>query len=183
MSRLLSVALLPALVLLSYIYRLDTIEKEPWRLLCRLFFLGCLCALPAALLEALGARIIARVRQPLTYLTLNAFLVVAVAEEGCKYAVLSTVWRNPAFDYRYDAIVYAVCVSLGFGALENVIYVLRYGFATGIFRAFTSVPGHCFFGVYMGYWFGNAKFASYYSLGSSKWQRILAFAVPVILHG
>lgn len=183
MSRLLSVALLPAVVLLSYIYRLDTIEKEPWQLLLRLFLFGCLCALPASLLEWAGARAISRVRDPLSYMLLNAFAVVAVAEEGCKYAVLSTTWKHPAFDYRYDAIVYAVCVSLGFAALENVLYVMRYGFATGIFRAFTSVPGHCFFGVYMGYWFGNAKYAAYYSLGSAGWKRFLAMIVPVILHG
>ena len=30
--------------------------------------------------------------------------------------------RNPHFDERMDGIVYAVCVGLGFAAVENVMY-------------------------------------------------------------
>ena len=167
MSHLLSVALLPAGILLGYIYRMDTIEKEPTKLLLRLFLFGCLCAIP----------------NTLVYLLLDAFLIVALAEEGCKFIFLCTAWNNPAFDYRFDAIVYAVCVSLGFAALENLLYVFRFGLGTGLIRAFTSVPGHCFFGVYMGYWFGRAKHARYYGLPGRGKYLALSLIVPVLLHG
>ena len=183
MSRLLSVALLPAAVLLAYIYHMDTIEKEPWKLLAKLFLAGALCALPAALLEEFGVFLISGVQKPWLRHGLEAFLVVAVAEEGCKLAFLCATWRSDAFDYRYDAIVYAVCVSLGFAALENILYVFRYGFATGLFRAFTSVPGHCFFGVFMGHWFGRAKYARFYGMPNGKGMLALSAIVPILLHG
>ena len=183
MSRLLSLALLPAAALLFYIYRMDTIEKEPTKLLVRLFLFGCLCAIPASILEGIGDQLIAGIGSVFVRLFVQAFLVVAVAEEGCKFAFLCTAWKNPAFDYRFDAIVYAVCVSLGFAALENVLYVMQYGFATALIRAVTSVPGHCFFGVYMGYWFGKAKHARFYGLPGSGTYLALAFIVPVLLHG
>ncbi len=183
MSRLLSLALLPAAVLLTYVYRMDTIEKEPWRLLAKLFGFGCLCAIPASVLEWLGGTLLASVANGRLRTILDAFVVVAVAEEGCKFLFLCTTWNHPAFDYRYDAIVYAVCVSLGFAALENVLYVSRYGFATGVMRAFTSVPGHCFFGVYMGYWFGSAKYARFYGLPHFRKRLALSLLVPTLLHG
>ena len=183
MSRLLSLALLPAAALLFYIYRMDTIEKEPTKLLIRLFLFGCLCAIPASILEGIGEQLLGGVSSTLVYLLVDAFIVVAVAEEGCKFAFLCTAWKNPAFDYRFDAIVYAVCVSLGFAALENVMYVVQYGMGTAIIRAFTSVPGHCFFGVYMGYWFGKAKHASFYGLPGKRTYLALSFLVPTLLHG
>lgn len=183
MSRLLSLALLPAAVLLVYVYRMDTIEKEPTRLLAKLFLYGALCALPACALEMIGSMLIAPLRGTWQYYALDAFCVVAVAEEGCKFAVLCTTWRNPAFDYRFDAIVYAVSVSLGFAALENIIYVFNYGLGTAIVRAITSVPGHCFFGVFMGYWFGSAKYSRFYSFPAFRLQAVLSFLVPVLLHG
>ncbi len=183
MSRLLSLALLPAAVLLAYIYYKDTIEKEPWKLLIKLFLAGALCAVPAALLEELGAHLISGVKNEWMYNGLYAFLVVAVAEEGCKFAFLCATWRSESFDYRYDAMVYAVCVSLGFAALENILYVFRYGFATGLFRAFTSVPGHCFFGVFMGHWFGRAKYARFYGLPNMGGMLALSAIVPILLHG
>ncbi len=183
MSRLLSLAFLPACVLLAYVYHMDTIEKEPFKLLLHLFLLGGLCALPASILETVGARLIAPLRGTWLHSILNAFCVVAIAEEGCKFAILCTTWDHPAFDYRFDAIVYAVSVSLGFATVENIGYVLRYGFVTGIFRAVTSVPGHCFFGVFMGYWFGTAKYTHFYGFSGHRRQRALSAVVPMLLHG
>ena len=58
MSRLLALALLPAGILLGYIYRMDTIEKEPTKLLIRLFLFGCLCAVPASILEGIGTTLL-----------------------------------------------------------------------------------------------------------------------------
>ena len=183
MSRLLCMALLPAAALLFYIYRLDTIEKEPTKLLVRLFLFGCLCAIPASILEGIGDSLLSGLDSTFLRLFLDAFFVVAVAEEGCKFAFLCTSWKNPAFDFRFDAIVYAVCVSLGFAALENLLYVIQYGFGTALIRAVTSVPGHCFFGVYMGYWYGKAKYARRNGLPGSGRYLALSFLVPVLLHG
>lgn len=183
MPRLFSLALLPACILLAYIYHMDTIEKEPLRLLLRLFLLGGLCAVPASILERIGMALLAPYRGTWRYAALEAFCVVAVAEEGCKLAVLRSTWHDPAFDYRFDAIVYAVCVSLGFAVVENLGYVYRYGFSAGILRAFTSVPGHCFFGVFMGYWFGSAKYCRFYGFSDGRRQLLCTALVPMLLHG
>jgi RsiW-degrading membrane proteinase PrsW (M82 family) len=49
-------------------------------------------------------------------------------------------------------------ISMGFATLENIGYVLNYGFKTGVIRMFLSVPSHGAFAVLMGYHVGLAKF-------------------------
>lgn len=36
-------------------------------------------------------------------------------------------WRDDNFNYKFDGVVYAVFVSLGFAAFENIMYVFSYG--------------------------------------------------------
>ena len=92
------------------------------------------------------------------YTILLAFLVVAAVEEGTKYWLLKRrTWNHPAFNYRFDGIVYAVFVSLGFAAYENIQYVLHYGLSVALPRAFLAVPGHMSFAVCMGIYYGRAK--------------------------
>jgi RsiW-degrading membrane proteinase PrsW (M82 family) len=75
-------------------------------------------------------------------------------------------------------------VSLGFAALENVLYVMQSGFETGIMRAFTSVPGHAIFGVFMGYFYGHAKLAEAQGRASEMREYLtLSLLVPLLLHG
>ena len=55
-------------------------------------------------------------------------LFVGLIEEGCKFFFLyKKTWKNVNFNYTFDGIVYAVTVSLGFAAIENIIYVFNYG--------------------------------------------------------
>jgi RsiW-degrading membrane proteinase PrsW (M82 family) len=90
----------------------------------------------------------------------QAFIVVALVEEFSKYVIVKLyAQKNKEFNESFDGIVYAVFVSMGFAALENVLYVFQYGVATGITRAFTAVPAHAVFGVLMGYFMGKAKFS------------------------
>ncbi len=153
-------AVLPAWFLLRWVYRHDTIEKEPAGLLATLVVLGCLSALCAGLLEALGEFLLGvfiSSTSPL-YIIVLAFLVVAVAEEGMKLFFLKLrTWNHPAFNYRFDGVVYAVFVSLGFAALENVQYVVNYGLSVALPRALLAVPGHLSFSIFMGVWYGRAR--------------------------
>ena len=145
-------ALVPAVILFVRIYRLDRIEKEPRRLLGILLLSGALLALPAAGIQLLASRTLGSAlnRRSAAYLLLDNFLVVAVSEEVCKIVpVRLAAWKHPAFDYRFDAVVYCVFSALGFAALENILYVAEYGFAVAVSRALLSVPGHCFFAVYL----------------------------------
>ena len=99
-------ALLPAIVLLRYIYRHDTVEKEPPGLLLQLLGLGVVSALCAGVIEVLAQTVLDRLVDPASpaYVVILAFLVVALAEEGMKLFFLRRrTWREPAFNYRFTA--------------------------------------------------------------------------------
>lgn len=180
-------ALIPAAVLLIRVYRLDRIEKEPRRLLLRLVLLGAVAALPVAGLQLLLARLLGCVlpRTSMAFLLLDNFLLIACSEElGKLLPVRLAAWKDPAFDYRFDAIVYAVASALGFAAVENVLYVLRSDLRTALSRALLSVPGHFFFAVSMGLLLSRAKQAERSGLvRRGRALRVLSLLVPAALHG
>lgn len=179
---LLLAALLPAIILLIRVYKLDKIEKEPRPLLVKLVIVGALTGVAASLIEAVLTRLLNRYYSgsELGYLLLENFVAVALVEELCKHwPVRRFAWKHPAFDYRFDAVVYCV-----FSALENILYVTQYGLSVAVSRALLSVPGHFFFAVYMGIYLGEAKRAEREGEGFLR-DRFLreSILVPVLLHG
>ena len=77
--------------------------------------------------------------------------------------------------------MYAACISLGFAALENLMYILPQEnyISVGIFRGLLAVPGHFLYAVIMGYYYSMARFYPY-----RKGRNIfLAIALPVLAHG
>jgi RsiW-degrading membrane proteinase PrsW (M82 family) len=155
-------AIMPALFLMGYIYRIDSVEREPRGLLMKLVVGG--------LLSALGAMILETVLEPALDVVLDSVsassvisgiavaTMVAVSEEGCKFFFLKRFsWNHPEFNFRFDGVVYAVFVSLGFAAIENVLYVYSYGMEVLFTRALLTVPAHMAFAVYMGMFYGRAK--------------------------
>ena len=110
----------------------------------------------------------------------HAFVVAGTTEELFKYfALYLLIWKSPSFNEKFDGIVYAVFVSLGFAAVENVMYVIDGGIQTAAIRAVTAVPAHAIFGVTMGYYLGIAHM--YKEL--KKQYLLKAIAIPVLLHG
>lgn len=93
-------------------------------------------------------------------------------------------WKHPAFNYKFDAIVYCVTSALGFAAIENILYCLEGDIGTAVTRALLSVPSHAIDGVIMGYFFGVAKEAE---LAGNKKRRKrylkLSVFMPMIEHG
>lgn len=179
------VAVAPALFLMKKVYDLDKIEKEPPALLRKLFLFGCLSVIPGIILEILYSRFVSPlfIAAPTTvYLLTENFLGVALMEEGVKFFFLyNKAYRHPAFNYRFDGVVYAVFVSLGFALVENVLYVLKFGIGTGLMRALLSVPLHAVCGVYMGLAFGDLK-----SRSSEKGLLPAALSclpLPILIHG
>ena len=118
-------------------------------------------------------------------LGLNAVTRYCISEELAKLLpVRLAAWDHPAFDYRFDAIVYSVSSALGFAAVENILYVLQSDLRTAVSRAILSVPGHFFFAVSMGLLLSRAKQAE--CCGQLRRRRVLALlalAVPTLLHG
>lgn len=183
-----ALALIPVIGLLLFIYFKDKKEKEPFGLLVILFFAGMGTIITAIIAEALGELILNAVIPSETAINqvLSAMIIVGPAEEIGKYLVLRLItWKNKHFDYSYDAIVYAVFVSLGFAALENIVYVFgKGGLGTALMRMFTAVPGHACFAVFMGFFYSKAKYASITGKkGKCAANKALAMLVPIILHG
>ena len=180
-------AVLPAVFLMRYVYKQDKIEREPMPLLLSLIGIGILAALAAIVLELLGQSVLDALVEPgdPNYVYLTAFLVVAAVEEGTKFFFLyRRTWRDPNFNYRFDAILYAVFVSLGFAAFENVKYVFNYGLSVALPRAILAVPGHMGFAVFMGIFYGRAKRCCDWGNGfGCKMNLILGYLFAVFLHG
>lgn len=180
--------LLPAVFLLGYIYRLDTIEREPVGLIIKLLIFGALTTIAAGILEEIGDVALYYLGGGLSdpvYYAIENFIVVGLVEEGVKYwALKKGTWYHPAFNFRFDAVVYAVAVALGFAAFENVMYILNFGLGIAPIRAITAIPMHCICGVFMGHYYGEAKLAeSRHQWGTMNNFLRAAWIVPTLLHG
>jgi len=173
------IALAPVLIIAIYIYFRDKYEKEPIALLIKSLIAGAVIVIPIIFLE----KFLGRFAENMSFYTnaaYTAFIVAAFSEEIFKYfALYYLIWRNPNFNEKFDGIVYAAFVALGFAAVENIHYVMSFGMQVGYSRAFTAVPAHALFGVTMGYYFGLAKF---YPKKQSKYLA-LSLLLPIILHG
>lgn len=180
-------ALLPAYFLMRYIYRMDRIEKEPMKLLFSLVLMGVISAAIASAVEGIGMNVLGSFVSPNSraYVILLAFVVVAAVEEGAKFLLLKRrTWNELNFNYRFDGIVYAVFVSLGFAAIENLMYVMGYGLSVAPMRAVLAVPGHMGFGVFMGVFYGRAKVCDLRGdAQGTKENLICAYISSVLLHG
>lgn len=178
-------ALAPAAVLIYYIYRRDKYQKEPVKELLKAFGLGIL-SIPVSLfistpLESLG--FYSTESTAFWGAVATSFFGAAIPEEIAKFLMLwILVRKNRCFDERIDGIVYASIVSLGFAAIENILYLLsniESWAYVGATRALFSVPGHFFFGVLMGYYYSLYRFCPQ----ESKWYRWLILGAPILAHG
>ena len=180
-------AIVPAIFLLKKVYKYDRLEKEPTSLIVKLVFLGIISTACALLTETIGSNILNNLFEAnsLAYNLIMYFIVVALSEEGFKYLILKrATWKNPNFNCTFDAVVYAVSVSLGFALWENIQYVFSYGLTTALVRAVTAVPGHASFGVLMGACYGAAKRCeSRGELDRSKRFMRSGLILPVLAHG
>ena len=178
-------AVVPAVILMLKVYRSDRLEKEPPKLILSLVLSGVLATLLAMAGEWVGNLFLRHVYDDFLRDLLLYFVVVAGCEEGFKYLFLRRrTWFDENFNCQYDAVVYAVAVSLGFALWENLSYVFEYGFATALVRAVTAVPGHACFGVFMGCWYGMAKRADNFGYPEKSIRyRVLCVLIPMLLHG
>ena len=185
MLTLLLTAVIPALVLVYFIYRKDKYEKEPVNILLKGFGFGALSALASFFISVPLGTLGFYPSEPSTALDSIRVAVfgAAVPEELAKFFFLWLLLRNNKYYNEYvDGIVYAVCVGMGFAAFENVGYMftnLDEWASIGILRALFPIPGHFFFAVSMGYFYSNASFGK----PSAKGLNIaLAIIVPIALH-
>ncbi len=211
-------ALIPSFLLCNYIFRKDKKEKEPPMLLLLLFVAGVVCYIPAILCEnalmgifreLMSDYLITTVDGSVNYTTvfaatghgiLNTFVAVAIVEEIAKWTALFLITsKNKNFNCLFDGVVYSVFVSLGFATAENIRYALVGGWDTLVMRLITSLPGHIFFGVVMGYFYtmwhsynmavksekklGEKNIVAVFSPFTSGKCFVLTIVAPILLHG
>ena len=194
-------AVLPAVILFLLVYFGDRYEREPLGLLFSLVGLGVASTSVAMIFElrGSGALMILGLAFPFLeegrfiYEVIDNFLIVALVEESGKLLVtFLRTWKNKNFDHTYDGVVYAVSASLGFALLENILYVFSNrieagipgGLLNGLSRAFLAVPMHTGVAIFMGFFYGKAKAATYKGKkGQTFWLFVLSLAVPVLIHG
>lgn len=182
-------ALLPAALLFFYIYRKDVAQPEPPKWLWKAVWYGALSAIAAIIVGIFlpePTDVMPQFKDTVVGAVLTAFCSAAIPEEACKLLMLWLLLRkNPFFDEHLDGIVYATCVGLGFAGFENILYVfssLDDFVSVAISRGIFAVPGHFFFAVAMGYFFSLSSFSSTTET-ERKRNMLLAFVVPVMLHG
>lgn len=186
---LFAVSAAPVILLGIFIYTKDR-NKEPFKLLLKLFFCGIgSCFLTLALTGILGEFIpyISADTETLNLIELiiHVFIGVALIEEFSKWLITYSIsYNHSEFEEIYDMIVYSVFVALGFAFFENVLYVFQGGIGVGIMRALLAVPGHACDGVFMGYYLGLAKQSQINGRVDLK-KKYVAFSIliPTIMHG
>lgn len=182
---IIAAALAPVAVLFYYINRKDRSNQEPAKELLKAFGLGILSIFVSLTISLPLGALGLFVNDPSTFLggAATAFFGAAIPEEIAKFLMFWVlVRRSRHFDEHMDGIVYASCVSLGFAALENVMYLFSNYDAwvsVGISRAIFSVPGHFFFGILMGYYFSIVRFGA----SRSAKAKCMVLLAPILAHG
>ena len=186
---LLIVSIAPVVFFAYQIYKKD-FDKEPTKILVKLFF----CGLGSIIVTLIITRILQSIFPffALEDADLNlldfipyVFIGIALIEEFSKWIFVYLLeYNDNEFNHLYDGIVYAAFVALGFACFENILYVFSYGIETGILRAITAIPGHLCDGIMMGYYLSMAKLAlCNNNKALSKKNLFLSLLVPVLAHG
>ena len=180
---LLCAALLPAVILMLFILRRDSKHPEPIGQLVRAFFFGVL-SIPVSQLFStplMMSGLLPEYHDAFTA-TLFSFGAAAIPEELGKFIMLWLFLRkNKEYDEHVDGVVYAVCIGLGFAAVENIMYLFGSGedwFGTAVARGLLSVPGHFFFAVLMGYYYSLVHFGH-----DNMRNRVFVLGAPILAHG
>lgn len=178
MLKLLYIALAPIAIILLSIYIKDKYEKEPLKLALTGTLYGIILAFPITFTEKFFTNF-APEKSSLYYPLYISFIVASFVEETYKYIILKLlIWKNSNYNEPFDAILYAVYISLGFASIENLLYVFHKdlgGLNTAISRAIFSIPAHAIFGVYMGYYLSKQKYM--------KKNIALPLVIPIFIHG
>ncbi|MFH1894514.1 MAG: PrsW family intramembrane metalloprotease [Patescibacteria group bacterium] len=191
---LLFLAIAPGLIWLFYFLKKD-VHPEPKRMILKIFFLGMLSALPAALIEA-GFQQLEPGKiffiKALGY-DLAAFLSVlvgvALVEEVLKYLVVQgKILRSSELDEPMDLVLYMIVAALGFATLENIFiffspeifpYTLQETFSLAVFRFISATFLHALCSGAIGFFLA----LSFCEIKRKKLLVPTGFTIAILLHG
>ena len=189
---LIAICIIPSLLILTYIYIKDKIEKEPFYLLLILFIGGIIASIISFSFSILLKKHIQFLNwsyneMNLLQIIFKILITIALIEEVSKWIINYIItWKNRNFNHVYDQIVYCSFIALGFASFENIIYgtfYSQYGTISLIMRGLISVPSHAVFGIFMGYYLGISKNSIIYGkIKQSKKYKLLSIITPTFLH-
>jgi RsiW-degrading membrane proteinase PrsW (M82 family) len=177
--------------LVLMIYMLDFSEKEPSRVLVRVFVASIL----ATFLFGVGKTLLYRAYDFQFSQLFTNYVVAGFFEELLKFIVVMIfVWRLKSFNEEVDGIIYYLVVAAGFAVLENVGYSFQftinpylYGLRSKDMSVYQNaltqivliraVSGHIFINIASGFFLGLARRKKRW------WLLIPGFIVSVFLHG
>ena len=158
--------LAPGLLWLWLIYRGNKYRPDPKGLVIRTFLFGMVAIIPVVFVETalLLPYVFTHIDQFKNFsmtdfnnLTIGqiayiSFIVAGVTEELFKFLVVRmTIYKSPYFDEPIDGLVYSSAAALGFASLENIGYLLSYGWQTALIRAPITTLAHVVFSAMWGY--------------------------------
>jgi len=167
-----AISVVPALLLVVYVWQSDVTTREPLTLMAATFLIAVLTAGFAAILNGVLQPVFSAVG--FLGIVLFFYLVVGPVEETVKLlAVRLYAYDDERFDAVIDGAVYGAVAGLGFATIENAIYISRVvgevgGVSLGLeligmggditaTRALAG-PGHVIYSSFAGYYLGLAKF-------------------------
>jgi len=172
---LLTVAIAPGLALFSYFYLRKEIAKEPSRTIFHTFIYGAIMTFPIMFIQHVFEE-----ERVFSSVFFRDVVFTSALEEFFKWLILLlAIYRHVQFEDAYDGILYGASVSLGFAAVENILYLFTFGVDIAFLRALLPVSSHALFGVVMGYYIGRAKFAA-----DTDKRKLLTISLlaPFVLH-
>lgn len=174
--------LIPIAAYLIYIYIRDEYKKEPLIALLIAVMLGIFSAYIVILGGFTNKETIGGIFHIKWYECWSAgFLSFAIPGELAKFIALSIfLFFNRYYDEYVDAVVYSVCVSLGFIGIMNGWYLYNNEdnqLVRGLLSVFVLIPAHFTIGTVMGYFFALTK------LRKKVYFYLLALVAAIIVDG
>ncbi len=166
---ILVLAFAPGIFWLFISYRWDRYRPDPKSLVIRTFLLGIIAIVPVLIVETIlmipllianldlfsagfSNPLEAFTRLSTGEMAYVAFIIAGFTEELFKFLVVrTTIYRSPYFDDAADGLVYASAAALGFASIENVFYLLQFGWETILLRGPISTLAHVLFAILWGY--------------------------------
>jgi RsiW-degrading membrane proteinase PrsW (M82 family) len=171
----------PAALWMAFLRRKDRVRPESAGVLGRAALAGIVATAPIVVVEG-ALSLVAPSQLTEVGALITAFGVAALVEESGKALCLWSFRWNPEFDERFDGIVYAGWIGLGFASVENVLYLANaptsgaYA-ATFVIRALLAVPDHAIWAGLVGYAVACRRFGD---PGAKPWR---ALALAITMHG